>query len=64
VSAGGAEAPEVTFIFPARNEEKTIGEVVEMAKRVAQTFALACEAIVAGNSASSHHRSLGRGSRL
>jgi len=63
-NAGSAEAPDVTFIFPAKDEEKTIGEVVEKAKRVAQTLAIACEAIVAGNSASSHLRSRGRWSRL
>jgi glycosyltransferase involved in cell wall biosynthesis len=50
VSAGGAEAPDVTFIFPARNEEKTIGEVVEKARRAAERAGMRCEVIVADNS--------------
>jgi glycosyltransferase involved in cell wall biosynthesis len=50
VSAGGAEAPEVTFIFPARNEEKTIGEVIEKARRAAERAGMKCEVIVADNS--------------
>jgi glycosyltransferase involved in cell wall biosynthesis len=50
VSAGGAEAPDVTFIFPARNEEKTIGEVIEKARRAAERAGMKCEVIVADNS--------------
>ena len=50
MSAGGAEAPDVTFIFPARNEEKTIGEVVEKARRAAERAGMRCEVIVADNS--------------
>jgi len=50
VSAGGAEAPEVTFIFPARDEEKTIGEVIEKARRAAERAGIKCEVIVADNS--------------
>jgi glycosyltransferase involved in cell wall biosynthesis len=46
----GAEAPDVTFIFPARNEEKTIGEVVEKARRAAERAGMRCEVIVADNS--------------
>jgi glycosyltransferase involved in cell wall biosynthesis len=50
VSAGGAGAPDVTFIFPARNEEKTIGEVIEKARRAAERAGMRCEVIVADNS--------------
>jgi len=50
VSAGGAEAPDVTFIFPARNEEKTIGEIIEKARRAAERAGMKCEVIVADNS--------------
>jgi glycosyltransferase involved in cell wall biosynthesis len=46
----GAEAPDVTFIFPAKDEEKTIGEVIEKAQRAARTLALTYEIIVADNS--------------
>jgi len=46
----GAEAPDVTFIFPARDEEKTIGEVVEKARRAAERAGMRCEVIVADNS--------------
>jgi len=46
----GAEAPDVTFIFPARNEEKTIGEVVEKARRATERAGIKCEVIVADNS--------------
>ena len=46
----GAEAPDVTFIFPAKNEEKTIGEVVEKARRAAERAGMKCEVIVADNS--------------
>jgi len=46
----GAEAPDVTFIFPARNEEKTIGEVIEKARRAAERAGMRCEVIVADNS--------------
>jgi glycosyltransferase involved in cell wall biosynthesis len=49
-NAGSAEAPDVTFIFPARNEEKTIGEVVEKARRAAERAGMKCEVIVADNS--------------
>jgi len=30
-----AEAPDISFVFPAKDEEKTIGEVVEKARKAA-----------------------------
>jgi len=45
-AASGAEDPDVTFIFPAKDEERTIGEVVEKAKKAAQALGLTCEVVV------------------
>jgi len=50
MGAGSAEDPDVTFIFPAKDEEKAIGEVIEKAKKAAQALGLTCEVVVADNS--------------
>jgi len=45
-AAGGAEDPDATFIFPAKDEERTIGEVVEKVKKAAQALGLTYEVVV------------------
>ena len=44
------EAPDISFIFPAKDEEETIGEVIEKAKKAAESVGVKCEIIVADNS--------------
>jgi glycosyltransferase involved in cell wall biosynthesis len=44
------EAVDVTVILPARDEEKTIGEVIEKARRALEARGYTCEIIVADNS--------------
>jgi len=45
-----SEGPDLTFIFPSKNEEKTIAEVVQKAQKAAQQLGLAYEVIVSDNS--------------
>ncbi|WP_288007831.1 glycosyltransferase family 2 protein [Thermofilum sp.] len=44
------EEPVVTFIFPSKNEEKTIAEVIQKAQKAAQQLGLTYEIIVPDNS--------------
>ena len=45
-----SEEPDVTFIFPSKNEEKTIAEVIQKAQKAAQQLGLTYEIIVPDNS--------------
>ncbi|MCC5998248.1 MAG: glycosyltransferase family 2 protein [Thermofilum sp.] len=45
-----SEEPDVTFIFPSKNEEKTIAEVIQKAQKAAQQLGLTYEIIVSDNS--------------
>jgi len=45
-----SEEPDVTFIFPSKNEEKTIAEVIQKAQKAAQQLGLTYEIIVTDNS--------------
>jgi glycosyltransferase involved in cell wall biosynthesis len=44
------QEPDVTFIFPSKNEEKTIAEVIQKAQKTAQQLGLTYEIIVPDNS--------------
>ena len=44
------EVPHISFIFPAKDEEKTIGEVIKNAKMAADSLGLTYEVIIADNS--------------
>jgi len=45
-----AEVPDTTVVFPAKDEEKTRGEVFEKARRMVERMELSYEVIVADNS--------------
>jgi len=45
-----SEEPDITFIFPSKNEEKTIAEVIQKAQKAAQQLGLTYEIIVPDNS--------------
>ena len=45
-----SEEPDVTFIFPSKNEEKTIAEVIQKAQKAAQQLGMTYEIIVSDNS--------------
>jgi glycosyltransferase involved in cell wall biosynthesis len=45
-----SEEPDITFIFPSKNEEKTIAEVVQKAQKAAQQLGMTYEIIVPDNS--------------
>jgi glycosyltransferase involved in cell wall biosynthesis len=45
-----SEEPDVTFIFPSKNEEKTIAEVIQKAQKAVQQLGLTYEIIVPDNS--------------
>jgi len=46
----GSAPLDITFILPSRNEEKTIGEVIEKARKAAESLGMRCEVIIADNS--------------
>jgi len=45
-----SEEPDITFIFPSKNEKKTIAEVVQKAQKAAQQLGMTYEIIVSDNS--------------
>jgi glycosyltransferase involved in cell wall biosynthesis len=45
-----SEEPDITFIFPSKNEEKTIAEVIQKAQKAAQQLGMTYEIIVSDNS--------------
>jgi glycosyltransferase involved in cell wall biosynthesis len=45
-----SEEPDLTFIFPSKNEEKTIAEVIQKAQKAAQQLGMTYEIIVSDNS--------------